>query len=158
MKSALRLVLCLALTFGAAALGAWATLPNIPAWYAGLVKPAWTPPNAVFPIVWNTLYALMALSLWLLWDRTSGSPERTRAVRYFLIQLALNAAWSPVFFALHLVWPAFAIILAMIVFVVLTIKNAWPVNRAAALLLVPYLMWITYASTLNAGIGILNPS
>lgn len=156
MRSVLRFIGCLALTFGVAALGSLASMPSIPTWYAGLVKPAWTPPNILFPIVWNTLYAMMAVSLWLLWDRTPASAQRTRAVWYFLIQLALNAAWSPVFFALHLVWPAFVIILGMILFVILTIRAAWPINRWAALLLVPYLMWITYASTLNAGIGILN--
>jgi benzodiazapine receptor len=157
MKSALRLVACLLLCYGIAAVGGWSTIPNIPTWYAGLAKPAWTPPNWVFPVVWNTLYGLIALSLWLLWDRTAESPQRATALKLFLAQLALNALWSPVFFAWHYVWLGLAIILGMIVLVVLTIRTAWGIKRPAAALLVPYLMWISYASTLNAGIGIMNP-
>mgnify|MGYP000995251603 CR=1 FL=1 len=156
MKSALRLVACLVLCYGIAAVGGLTTIPNIPTWYAGLIKPAWTPPNWVFPIVWNILYGLIALSLWLLWDRTPETELRRRALRLFLAQLVLNTLWSPMFFAWHYVWVALAIILGMIVLVVLTIRTAWPINRRAALLLVPYLMWISYASTLNAGIGIMN--
>lgn len=157
MKSTLRLVACLVLCYGIAAVGGWSTIPNIPTWYAGLAKPAWTPPNWLFPIAWNALYGLIALSLWLLWDRTPESVERWRALRLFLAQLTLNALWSPVFFALHDVWLGFAIILGMIVLVALTIRAAWDIKRPAAWLLVPYLMWISYASTLNAGIGIMNP-
>ncbi len=157
MKSALRLLACAVLCLGIGYIGGLSTRPSIPTWYAGLVKPSWTPPNIAFPIVWTTLYIFMALSLWLLWDRTRQSAQRTRAITLFLAQLVLNALWSPVFFAWHLIWPAFAIIVGMIVLVVLTIRTAWPINRPAALLLVPYLMWISYASTLNAGIGIMNP-
>jgi tryptophan-rich sensory protein len=157
MKSVLRLVVCLAICYGIAAVGGWSTIPNIPTWYAGLAKPAWTPPNWVFPVVWNTLYGLIAVSLWLLWDRTPESDRRSRALKLFVAQLVLNALWSPVFFALHYVWAGLLIILAMVVLVVLTIRESWPIHRGAALLLVPYLMWISYASTLNAGIGIMNP-
>lgn len=157
MPSVLRLVACLVLCYGIAALGAWSTVPNIPTWYAGLIKPAWTPPNSLFPIVWNILYGMIAVSLWMLWDRTPPSALRTRALGLFGVQLVLNALWSPVFFAWHYVWPALAIITGMIILVVLTIKAAWPIQRWAAVLLLPYLLWISYASTLNAGIGIMNP-
>lgn len=157
MRSALRLVLCLVLCYGIAAVGAAATASSIASWYAGLVKPAWTPPNIAFPIVWNILYALMAISLWLLWDRSEASAQRTRAITLFLIQLGLNLIWSPVFFGARAIWAGLAILLLLIVFVGLTTKTAWPVNRTAAVLLLPYLLWISYASTLNAGIGIMNP-
>lgn len=157
MKSVFRFLVCAALCLGIGYVGGLSTRPSIPTWYASLAKPWWTPPNIAFPIVWTTLYAMMAVSLWLLWDRTADSAQRTRAITLFLVQLAFNALWSPVFFAWHLVWPAFAIIVVMIVLVVLTIRSAWDINRPAAWLLVPYLMWISYASTLNAGIGIMNP-
>jgi len=157
MKSALRFLACAALCLGIGYVSGLSTRPSIPTWYAGLAKPSWTPPNIAFPIVWTTLYFLMAVSLWLLWDRTAASAQRSKAIGLFFAQLVLNALWSPVFFAWHLIWPALAIILGMIVFVVLTIRTAWDINRPAALLLVPYLMWISYASTLNAGIGIMNP-
>lgn len=156
MRSAVRLVLCLILCYGVAAVGAVSTASSITTWYAGLVKPAWTPPNAVFPIVWNILYALMALSLWLLWDRSAASVQRMQAITFFLIQLGLNFIWSPVFFGARAIWTGLAVLLLLVGFVGLTIRAAWPVNRAAAVFLLPYLLWISYASTLNAGIGIMN--
>jgi tryptophan-rich sensory protein len=156
-KSALRFAASIALCFAVAYAGARITYPEIPSWYAGLSKPAWTPPNWAFPIVWNVLYLLMAVSLWLLWDRSpSGKPRRV-AIELFLAQLALNAAWSPVFFALHMTRAALLIIIALAVVLAATIYHAISVNRAAASLLVPYLLWILYALTLNAGIVALNP-
>lgn len=156
MQSTVRFILCLALCLGVGVTAGYFTAQGIPVWYANLVKPAWTPPNAVFPVVWNILYALMGVSLFLLWDRTPAGRQRSRAVMLFLVQLALNWAWSPTFFTLHWVWAALAIIVAMALAIVLTMRAAWPVNRWAALLLLPYLAWVLYASTLNAGIGVLN--
>lgn len=156
MRSALRLVVCLVLCYGIAAVGALTTASSVATWYATLAKPAWTPPNIVFPIAWNILYALMALSLWLLWDRSEAGALRTRAITLFLVQLALNAIWSPVFFGARAIWSGLAVLLLLIVVVILTIRAAWPVHRTAAALLLPYLLWISYASTLNAGIGIMN--
>lgn len=157
MPSFVRLVLCLVLCLGLGAAAGFFTAQGIPVWYANLVKPAWTPPNIVFPIVWNILYVLMAVSLYLLWDRTPATPARSRAITLFFVQLALNFAWSPVFFTLHWVWAALGIILALALTLVLIVRAAWPVNRTAALLLLPYLAWVLYASTLNAGVGVLNP-
>lgn len=156
MLGIVRLILCLALCLGIGATGAYFTAKGIPVWYAGLAKPAWTPPNIAFPIVWNILYALMAVSLFLLWQRTPAGDARTRAIALFFVQLALNAAWSPVFFTLHWVWSALGIIAALAIAILLTIRTAWPVNRPAAILLLPYLAWVLYASTLNAGVGVLN--
>jgi translocator protein len=100
---------------------------------------------------------MMALSLWLLWDRSAPGNARSFAIGLFLAQLALNAAWSPVFFGLHMTGLALAIIAALGVVLVAAIYRSLPVNRAAGLLLVPYLLWIVYASSLNAGIVALNP-
>ena len=146
--SALRLAASIALCFAVAYAGARVTYPEIPTWYAGLSKPAWTPPNWTFPVVWNVLYLLMAVSLWLLWDRSAPSKARSIAIGLFLGQLALNAAWSPVFFALHLTQVALLIIIALAALLAVTIYQSLSVNRAAAWLLVPYLLWILYASTL----------
>ncbi len=156
MRSIVRLIACLALCYGIAGIGAVYTADAIPTWYKALAKPSWTPPNYVFPIAWNILYAMISVSLWLLWDKTAEGRERSSAIKLFLLQLLLNGIWTPVFFGAHLVWPALAIMLGLWVALVLTIKAAWPINRPAALLLVPYLLWITYAATLNAGIGVLN--
>lgn len=154
--SIIRLLACLTLCLGVGAIGALFTTPEIPTWYAGLNKPSWTPPNWVFPVVWNNLYALMGLSLWLLWDRTPTSTNRSAAIIAFCVQLALNAAWSPVFFALHQPLAALALIILLAGAILITILRAWRVNQIAASLLIPYLLWVLYASTLNAGIVVMN--
>lgn len=156
MRGTVRLILCIVLCVSVGVTGAYFTAKGIPVWYAGLAKPAWTPPNFVFPIVWNVLYVMMGVALFLLWDRTPPGEARSSAIALFFVQLALNAAWSPVFFTLHWVWAALGIIAALALAIGLTVRAAWPLNRPAALLLLPYLAWVLYASTLNAGIGVLN--
>ncbi|MCG5234809.1 TspO/MBR family protein [Xanthobacter oligotrophicus] len=154
--SRLRLLACLALVGVVAAVGGAVTAPAIPGWYQGLHKPAWTPPNAAFPIAWTILYILMALSLWRLWDKVAPSPARRTAIGLFLGQLALNAVWSPVFFGLHAPVAGLIIILALIVVLALSLRATFRVDRTAGGLLVPYLAWVCYASTLNASIVLLN--
>ena len=157
MGSALRLVVCLALCFTVAVSGAYVTRPEIPTWYATLEKPWWTPPNWLFPVAWNILYALMALSLWRLWRRARDHAEGARrAISLFLLQLALNAAWSPVFFGLHAIRSGLAIMVALVFVLIATILAAHRVDRPAAWLLAPYLGWIMYATSLNIGIALLN--
>lgn len=155
-RSLLRLIACLALCLGVGLANGSVTYPEIPTWYATLSKPSWTPPDWAFPLVWNVLYAMMGVSLWLLWDRAGDASGRRPAITLFLVQLALNAAWSPVFFALHQTRAALAIAVALAVAVAATILAAWHTHRVAAWLLVPYLAWVLYASALNAGIVALN--
>jgi translocator protein len=158
MASVLRLVVCFALCFAVAAAGASVTRTEVPAWYASLSKPAWTPPSWVFPVAWNVLYALMAISLWRLWERARAHVAGARrAMRLFLTQLALNAAWSPIFFGLHAIVAWLAIIITLAIVLTTTIAAAHRVDRPAAWLLVPYLAWIIYATSLNAGLAALNP-
>lgn len=156
LKSIGRLVLCLALCLGIGITAGFATAPEIPTWYASLAKPAWTPPRWMFAPVWSLLYVLMAVSLWRLWDRTVPSPARREALIFFFIQLALNAAWSPVFFLLHDTLIALGIIIALVVSILGTIVTSGRVDRGAAWLLMPYLGWVAYATTLNAGIVAMN--
>jgi tryptophan-rich sensory protein len=155
MRSILRLLASFALCFAVAWLGSLVTMPKIPTWYASLNKPFFTPPNYVFPIVWNILYALMAFSLWRLWQAPNDE-MRKRAIMLFLMQLAVNLAWSWIFFGAESVRGALSTILALDVLVVMTILAAWKVDRFAASLLLPYLLWIGYATALNAGIAQLN--
>lgn len=158
MGSVLRLVACFALCFAVAAAGAYVTRPEIAGWYSKLAKPAWTPPAWVFPIAWNILYALMAISLWRLWEAArTRAVGAGRAIGLFLGQLALNAAWSPVFFGLHAIIAGLVIIAGLAIVLTATIGAAYRVDRTAAWLLVPYLAWILYAASLNVGIAILNP-
>lgn len=140
-------------------IGNLTTLPEIPTWYASLKHPAWTPPNWLFGPVWTALYIMIAIAGWLLWQTVPGSPQeklRRPVLRFYFLQLLLNFLWSPLFFKYHLVEIALADIAALVVCIAFTIKHALSYDRRAAYLLVPYLMWVAYASTLNAGIAYLN--
>ena len=152
-----RLFACLALCLAVGFVGSCATYPEITGWYASLAKPNWTPPNSAFPAVWAMLYVMMAVSVWLLWERAAEGPAKFTAVVLFAVQLVLNAAWPPVFFALHEIRFALVIISALALAIAATIVAAWRVQRMAAMLLVPYLVWVIYATALNAGIVVLNP-
>jgi benzodiazapine receptor len=142
----------LALCFGAAAIGS----PFIPgAWYASLTKPAWNPPSWVFGPVWTTLYTMMAVAAWLVWQRSEGEARRL-ALGLFFGQLVLNAAWTPLFFGLHLLGVAFAEILLLWLAIAATIVAFHRVHRLAAWLLVPYLAWVGFAAFLNYTLWRLN--
>jgi tryptophan-rich sensory protein len=150
-------VVALAVFLGASALVAWlgafATVANVNGWYVAADKAPWTPPNGVFGPVWTALYAAMAVAAWLVWRR--GVPESRPALVTYGIQLGINLLWTPVFFGLYpalgttALWLAFAVILALIVAVTLTVLRFGPISRAAGLLLLPYVTWIVFASSLN---------
>lgn len=142
------LVLC----FCAAAVGA--LFPTGP-WYAGLQKPSWNPPNWLFGPVWTVLYIMMGVSAWLVWKR-GGFSLHARALGLFLVQLAINAAWSWIFFGLHLMLFGFIDILLIILFTSLTCRAFYKVSRTAAWLLVPYLAWLSFAAVLNFTLWRLN--
>jgi tryptophan-rich sensory protein len=155
-RTTTRLAACLVLCLGIAAVQGIVTRPQIVGWYAALAKPSWTPPPSVFPLVWTALYIMLAVALWRLWDRTAPSSVRNRAITLFLIQLALNAAWSPLFFGAHAVRAALIEIVVLLIAITLTIIASARVDRIAAWLLAPYLAWVAYATTLNAGIVWMN--
>jgi len=145
--------LSLVLSFGAAAIGS----PFIPGdWYAALTKPAWNPPNWIFGPVWTALYAMMAVSAWLVWQGSEGAVRR-RALGWYAVQLVLNAAWTPLLFGLHFLGVAFAEILLLWVAIAATIAAFRRVSRVAAWLLVPYLAWVSFAAALNFTLWRLNP-
>jgi len=155
LKSALVLVALLAISFGVAALGSIATAGNVDGWYASAEKAPWNPPNWLFGPAWTLLYTLMSVAAWLVWRR-GGS------LKPYVIQLVLNAIWTPVFFGLYPVigapalWIALVIIVALDVAVLLTMLSFWRTSKLAAWLLVPYWAWVLFATTLNAALAILN--
>ena len=151
-----RLALAVLPVAAVSVLGSWATLPNVPAWYAGLAKPPFTPPNWVFGPTWTALYALMAYAVWRVLSAPAEMPGRGRAVALFFVQLALNALWSWSFFAAHSPAAGLANILALDLAVVATIAVFARLDRAAAWCLAPYLAWITFATYLNWGVWRLN--
>ena len=155
-RTTTRLAACLVLCLGIAAVQGIVTRPQIAGWYSTLAKPSWTPPPSIFPVVWTALYVMMAVALWRLWDRSAPSSARNRAIVLFLIQLVLNATWSPLFFGAHAVRVALIEIVVLAIAIALTIIASVRVDRTAAWLLAPYLAWVAYATTLNAGIVWMN--
>lgn len=155
-KSVVRLVVSLLMCLGVGVLESLVTRPEIPTWYASLTKPSWTPHPVVFPIAWTALYILMAVSFWRLWETKPRSAARLKAMVWFLVQLALNAAWSPVFFGWHDTKTALVIIVALLIAIGATIVSASRVDRVAAWLLAPYFAWVAYATTINAGVVAMN--
>lgn len=143
--AALALVGWVLLTFCAPAFGIFG-MPG--EWYAGLNKPSWNPPSWVFGPVWSALYTLMAVAAWLVWSR-GGWKTQGRALTLYLGQLVLNAAWTPLFFGLHRPDLALIDITALFVMIVATMVAFFKVHRVAGLLLLPYLLWVGFASVLN---------
>ncbi len=127
------------------------------AWFAALTKPGFMPPGWTFGLAWTILYALLGLSLAMILH-AKGAKQRQRALVLFALQLALNFAWSPVFFTLHQVGPALMLIAAMIGGTVALILVAWRIRVLAGLLLYPYLGWLMFAGLLNYEILRLNPN
>jgi benzodiazapine receptor len=150
-------VLAFLAPFGAGALGTIPTAMAIPSWYRTLRKPSWNPPDGVFGPVWTTLYALMGIALVMV--RRAPTPTPTaRAQGLFGLQLALNLAWSFVFFGGRNVRGGLVVIGLLWVSIVATIAEFSRIRRAAALLLVPYLAWVSFATILNADIARRNPA
>jgi benzodiazapine receptor len=140
----------------AGALGAVFTRSAIPSWYAALKKPWFTPPNWLFGPAWVALYLLMAIAAWQVWQKGLPHPGVRAALAAFVGQLLLNALWSPVFFGLRSPLAGAVVIVLLWLAILLTIALFWKVSRPAALLLLPYLIWVGYASALNISIYLLN--
>lgn len=146
----------LALCFAAAAIGAVASV-RAGSFYAGLAQPAWAPPPGVFSPVWTTLYALMAIAAWLVW-RQPGHPGRRAALTLFVVQLAVNALWSWLFFRWQLGAAAFADVVLLLVLLAATVLQFWRVRPLAGVLLLPYLAWVAFAGALTWAMWQRNPA
>ena len=149
------LVVSIGACFAAAAVGSAMTIPSIGTWYATLTKPSWNPPDWVFGPVWSTLYSCMAVAAWLVW-RERGPSAALIPLALFALQLALNCAWSGLFFALHEPWLAFADIVVLWFAIVATMISFARVSSFASILLAPYLLWVTFAAILNFTVAKMN--
>ena len=147
------LLFWLALCLGAGALGSLATMDSVKTWYPTLHKPAWTPPAWLFGPVWTTLYLMMAVAA----HRVTRRANRRLPLTLFGLQLALNAAWSPVFFGAHQVGGALALLAALCLTLLATTLTFFRRDAFAGALLIPYLAWCTFAGALNLAIWQLNP-
>jgi tryptophan-rich sensory protein len=154
-KQVAGLVAWLVASFVAAGIGAAAAIDAAP-FYAQLVRPAWAPPASLFGPVWTALYLLMALAAWLVW-RVGGFRAARTALALFLVQLALNALWSWLFFAWHRGGLALADIVVLWAAIAATLVAFWRIRPLAGALLVPYLLWVSFATALNLAVWRLNP-
>lgn len=149
-----RLIASIAICLSAGAIGSVFTAGSIDTWYRGLNKPAFTPPDWLFAPAWTTLYILMGVSLYLVWS--GGFRKNQSAIGIFFLQLILNAIWSIIFFGLKNPELALAEIIVLWLVIIWTIWAFFPIAKIAAYLLVPYLVWVTFASFLNLSIVFLN--
>ena len=142
-------------------IGSIFTSPAIPGWYAGLVKPAFNPPNWIFGPVWTMLFAMMGIAAWLVWNNLASKSPKVRqaaklALIIFVIQFALNVLWSIIFFGQNNPDAAFIEIIILWLAILATIIAFARISKAAAWLLVPYILWVSFASLLNYSIWQLN--
>jgi tryptophan-rich sensory protein len=154
-RQALGLLGFLVLVFAVEGATVFVTQPAIDTWYADLAKPAFTPPNIAFPIVWTAIFLLMALAGWQAW-RNAPKGEFGWPMACFLVQLVLNFAWSALFFGEKDILLALVDVVALILAILATTIAFWQINRTAGLLMLPYLAWVGFATALNVEILRLN--
>jgi len=154
MKNWIKLIISIAISYLAGIIGSLSGPAD--SWYIGLVKPSFNPPNWIFGPAWLTLYTLMGVALCLVWTAKAKKDLKKLAIIAFSAQLMLNAAWSIIFFGLHSPLFAFMDIILLWLGILLTIILFYRVSKPASYLLVPYLLWVSFAAVLNYMIMILN--
>jgi benzodiazapine receptor len=145
------LIVCLAI----GSLGALSTGSSIRQWYPTLQKPSWTPPSGLFGPVWTILYFMMAIAVWIVW-RKQGWNDGAGALSLFAFQLVLNAAWSPLFFGLKSPLAGLLDIVPLWAAILATLISFWKISAAAGALLLPYWLWVSFATALNFAIWKMN--
>lgn len=151
-----RLIISLVLPQLAGLAGAIFTAPAIPHWYAGLVKPSFSPPNWLFGPAWLALYLLMGLSVYLIWQKSEENKRAKVAGRIFWAHLFFNALWSPLFFGLQNPILGLLDIILIWIFIIILIIKFYKIDRRASFLLMPYLAWVSFATALNYFVWRLN--
>ena len=157
LKDIFKLLISIVACQCAGLIGSLATVTAIPTWYATLAKPPFTPPNWLFAPAWITLYLLMGISAFIVWRRGLDSQPIRVALMVFLIQLILNALWSVVFFGLQSPLYGVFVIVALWIAILFTILRFYKISTTAAMILLPYILWVSFAAVLNISIWILNP-
>ena len=152
-----KLLASLALCFGAAAIGSMVTRPAVAGWYVTVQKPVFSPPNEVFAPVWTILYLMMAVALYLVWHKRENGVRDNLALQLFAVQLTLNVLWSVVFFGLHSIGGGLIVICLLGMTLLATIRRFWSISKFAAACLIPYFLWLSFATVLNFAIWRLNP-
>lgn len=150
----LKIFICVTLCLSLGILSGFSTADSITSWFQFIKKPSWNPPNWLFGPVWTVLYIMMGIAVALIWQ--SKHKNKTIAITLFIVQFILNLGWSFIFFNMHLMGWAFVEIIIMLIFILFTIFSFKKINKTAALLLLPYLCWVSFATVLNGTIWYLN--
>jgi translocator protein len=151
-----KLAASILMSLGAGAIGSVATVTGINSWYAELIKPSFNPPNWIFGPVWTTLYIVMGVALYLIWQQGLGKSFVKNSFILFVVQLVLNAAWSIAFFGMQNTGLALLVIALLWVSILILIIRFYKINKLASYLLIPYILWVSFASVLNFSIWQLN--
>jgi translocator protein len=148
----IKLIIAILIPLFAGFIGSYFTMPAIPGWYAELVKPELNPPSWIFAPVWTTLYILMGISLFIIWEKG----KRHLEIGIFTVQMMLNTTWSIFFFGLQRLDVAFVNIILLWIFILLMIIFFYRISKVSAYLLLPYILWVSFAAYLNYSIWMLN--
>ncbi|MCX7833779.1 MAG: tryptophan-rich sensory protein [Ignavibacteria bacterium] len=144
-----KFILCIAICEGVGIIAGIATSESVNTWYQSLNKPSFTPPNYIFAPVWSILYLLMGISLYLIWNEGLQRKNVKFTLYFFIFHLLINGLWSFVFFKWHLIFLAFITLLFLWNMILISFILFYRINKLAAFLLLPYLIWVMYASFLN---------
>ncbi len=150
------LIVSLLIVAAIAATASFFTISQIPGWYRNLERPSFSPPNWLFGPVWTCLYVMIAIAAYLVWQRRDDSAFYKTTRTIYFVQLLLNFLWSIVFFGMHQILGAFVIIILLLISIAVLIYRFNHFSKAASLLLVPYILWVSFASILNFYIYLLN--
>lgn len=155
-NSVVKLIISILACFAAGGIGSLFTFKSIPTWYPGLKKPRYTPPNQAFGPVWTTLYILMGISVYFIWQRGLATDGVLLSFVLFWVQLVLNALWSIIFFGMKSKGGGVVTIIVLWFLILATIITSFQVSIWAGILLIPYILWVSIASYLNVGVWLLN--
>jgi benzodiazapine receptor len=156
MSNITKLIISIVICQLAGVIGSFFTMDAIPVWYDTLAKPSFNPPSSVFGPVWIFLYLLMGISLFLVWKEDLKNKQVKTAFMIFMIQLVFNAAWSIVFFGMRSPVGGLIVIVILWILILITTLKFLKISKTAGMLLVPYLLWVTFAAILNYSIFTLN--
>ena len=156
MNNTFKLIIAIIIPVAVGAISGFFTATGVESWYQTINKPSWNPPGWIFAPVWTTLYIMMGVALFLVWKSDSSDILKKTAITLFTIQLVLNFFWSFIFFDQHQIGWALVEIIAMWIFILLTIFAFGNISKLAAWLLVPYISWVSFATILNYTIWKLN--
>ena len=151
-----KLIICVSICLLTGFLGSFLTMDSVKTWYAELSKPSFNPPDWAFGVVWPILYVMMGISAFLIWNKGLNNKQVKIALILFLLQLVLNGLWTPIFFGLHMMGLALVEITLLWLTILATMIIFWKISKPAVYLLIPYILWVSFAIVLNAALWHLN--